>query len=106
MPFGLINAPAAFQRLMQQILSALHQDGSPNFVAVYLDDILIFSETFADHKNHIKQVLQKLEEVNLKLNPKKCQLLESLSCVPREVYPCVPRQSSTLSLLSHTRMNK
>ena len=47
-------------------------DGSPNFVAVYLDDILIFSESFADHKYHIKQVLQKLEEVNLKLNPKKC----------------------------------
>ena len=64
MPFGLMNAPTAFQRLMQQILSTLHQDGSPNFVAVYLDDILIFSETFADHKNHIQQVLQKLEEVN------------------------------------------
>jgi len=72
MPFGLMNAPAAFQRLMQQILSTLDRDGSPNFVAVYLDDILIFSETFADHKYHIKQVLQKLEEVNLKLNPKKC----------------------------------
>ena len=72
MPFGLMNAPAAFQRLMQQILSGLHHDGASNFVAVYLDDILIFSETFADHKDHIKQVLQKLEEVNLKFNPKKC----------------------------------
>ena len=72
MPFGLMNASAAFQRLMQQILSTSHQEGSPNFVAVYLDGILIFSETFTDHKNHIQQVLQKLEEVNLKLNPKKC----------------------------------
>ena len=42
MPFGLMNAPAAFQRLMQQILSSLYHDGAPNFVTVYLDDILIF----------------------------------------------------------------
>ena len=53
MLFGLMNAPAAFQRLMQQILSTLNQDVSPNFVAVYLNDILISSETFADHKDHI-----------------------------------------------------
>ena len=41
-------------------------------VAVYLDDILIFSETFQDHMTHLKTVLQRLEQVNLKLNPKKC----------------------------------
>ena len=44
------------QRLMQLILSALHQDGSPNFVAVYLDDILIHSEAFADQKYCIEWV--------------------------------------------------
>jgi len=70
MPFGLINAPAAFQRLMQQVLMGLNMENATDFVAVYLDDILI--ETFQDHMTHLKTVLQRLEQVNLKLNPKKC----------------------------------
>ena len=72
MPFGLMNAPAAFQRLMQQVLMGLNTESAADFVAVYLDDILIFSETFQDHMKHLKTVLQRLEQVTLKLNPKKC----------------------------------
>ena len=46
MPFGLRNAPAVFQRLMQKVLAGLQQDTEPPFVSVYLDDIL---EIFEDH---------------------------------------------------------
>ena len=71
MPFGLMNAPAAFKRLMQQVLMGLNTEGATDFVAMYLDDILIFSETFQDHILHLEMVLQKLKQIKLKLNPKK-----------------------------------
>ena len=69
MPFGLINAPAALQIVMQQVLIGLNVEGARDFVAVYLDDIFIFSETFQKHITHLKMVLQILEQVNLKLKP-------------------------------------
>ena len=43
MPFGLMNSPAVFQRLMQQVLAGLNPAEGPEFVSVYIDDILIFS---------------------------------------------------------------
>ena len=58
MPFGLRNAPAVFQRLMQRMLAGLNQDGKPPFVSVYLDDILVYSETFQDHLHHLQQVIR------------------------------------------------
>ena len=67
-----MNAPAAFQRLMQQVLMGLNTESATDFVAVYLDDIFIFSETFEEHMTHLRTVLQRLEQVNFKLNPKKC----------------------------------
>ena len=54
MPFGLRNAPAVFQHLMQKILTGLNQDGEPPFVSVYLNDIIVYSETFQDHLNHLQ----------------------------------------------------
>ena len=72
MPFGLRNAPAVFQRLMQQILGNLNQDDEPPFVSVYLDDIIIYSETFQDHLNHLQQVISRLRNAGLKLKPSKC----------------------------------
>jgi len=72
MPFGLMNAPAVFQRLMQQVLMGLNPKNGPDWVAVYLDDILVFSRTLEEHKDHLKQVFKRLGEVGLKLNPKKC----------------------------------
>ena len=68
MSFGLTNAPATFQRMMNDILKPyLHK-----FVTVYLDDICIFSENYDDHINHLRLVLEKLSEHNLKLQLKKC----------------------------------
>ena len=57
MPFGLKNAPAVFQRLMQRILHGLNPKDGKQFVAAYLDDILVFSETLQDHLNHLRSVI-------------------------------------------------
>ena len=75
MPFGLANAPALFQRLMQRVLGNLNEDQM--FVSVYLDDVLIFSRTFEEHKIHLEKVLKRLQEVGLKLNPTKCHLVRT-----------------------------
>ncbi|GET61172.1 hypothetical protein GLOIN_2v1765994 [Rhizophagus irregularis DAOM 181602=DAOM 197198] len=68
MPFGLTNAPASFQRLMDKVLKEYLNE----FVIVYIDDIMIYSENFEDHLKHIKLVLEKLKEASLILKLKKC----------------------------------
>ena len=73
MPFGLTNAPGVFQRLIQQVLMGLNPELGPSFVAAYIDDILVFSSTLEDHLQHLRLVLERLKEVNLKLKPAKCR---------------------------------
>lgn len=70
MPFGLCNAPATFQRLMEKVLEGMVWDT----VVVYLDDVVIFSQTIEDHMTHLKQVLDRFRQHNLKLKPRKCDL--------------------------------
>ena len=77
MPFGLTNAPAVFQRLMQRVIKGLNPEEGPDYVAVYIDDILIFSRTLEDHLEHIRSVLERLKETKLKLKPQKCSFLRS-----------------------------
>ena len=72
MPFGLTNAPAVFQRLMQRVLAGLNPEAGPDFVAVYIDDVLIFSRTIEEHLMHLRAVIQRIREVGLKLKPSKC----------------------------------
>lgn len=60
MPFGLSNAPAVFQRLMQKVLMGLNLEDGQAFVSVYLDDILIFSRTLEEHLDHLRAVLQRI----------------------------------------------
>ncbi|KRH91740.1 LTR retrotransposon, partial [Pseudoloma neurophilia] len=72
MPFGLINAPASFQRIMDQIFS----DEVNEYVIPYLDDIIIFSETESDHLNHLEFVFNKLRNHNIYLNKKKCNFMK------------------------------
>jgi len=68
MPFGLSNAPSAFQRFMNDIFS----DVLDIFVVIYLDDILIYSDNMDDHKKHVKEVLKRLRENQLYASPTKC----------------------------------
>ena len=68
MPFGVKNAPAAFQELMQGILEP-HRLIS----TAYMDDIVIFSDSWEDHLDHIQAVLQTLRTAGLTANPRKCR---------------------------------
>jgi hypothetical protein len=68
LPFGLKNAPAHFQRMMNKIFEK--ETGSHVFI--YLDDIVIFSNTFEQHLLDLRQVLSKLKENNLQTNINKC----------------------------------
>ncbi len=72
MPFGLCNAPATFQRLMNKILRPY----VGKFVEVYLDDVIIHSRSKEEHIKHVRAVLQKIREANLKLKPSKCKWFE------------------------------
>ncbi|KAM4063982.1 reverse transcriptase (RNA-dependent DNA polymerase) [Hirsutella rhossiliensis] len=67
MPFGLTNAPATFQRMINNVLRE-HLD---IFVVVYLDDILIFSDTLEEHKEHVHKVLRALQNAKLLVEPEK-----------------------------------
>ena len=68
MPFGATNAPATFQRLMHDCLGDLNM----NWCIVYLDDIIIFSDTKEEHLKRLEAVFQKLITAGLKLKPTKC----------------------------------
>ena len=73
MPFGLTNAPATFQRLMESVLSGLHWKEC----VVYLDDIIIYSDTFESHMERLKKVFQRLDSAGLKLKASKCLFFQN-----------------------------
>lgn len=68
MPFGLCNAPATFERVMEQILGELLY----KVCLVYLDDIIIFGKSFEEMLLNCRMIFRRLKEINLKVNPKKC----------------------------------
>ena len=72
MPFGLCNAPATFQRLMEEVLAGLHWTNC----LVYLDDIIVFSQTIEDHLDKLREVFSRLRDAGLKIKPTKCHLLQ------------------------------
>jgi Reverse transcriptase (RNA-dependent DNA polymerase) len=67
MPFGLKNAGMTFQRLMDRIFFDLP------FAFIYLDDLLVASRDMQEHRRHLRQVLQRLQDNGLVLNVDKCQ---------------------------------
>uniref|UniRef100_A0A8C7YA87 Gypsy retrotransposon integrase-like protein 1 n=1 Tax=Oryzias sinensis TaxID=183150 RepID=A0A8C7YA87_9TELE len=73
MPFGLSNAPAVFQGMINDVL----RDYIHHFVFVYLDDILIFSRTPSEHRRHVRLVLQRLLENKLFVKAEKCDFHSS-----------------------------
>jgi hypothetical protein len=68
--FGLTNSPATFQTMMNEIFIDMISEG---IVVVYLDDILIFTKTLDEHQEVTRQVLGRLAEHKLFLQPKKCE---------------------------------
>src|ERR1700744_4376581 len=73
MPFGLTNAPATFMHLMQQTFRQYLDD----FVIVFLDDVLIYSQTKAEHAQHLRTVLQVLRDKKLYAKLSKCEFFST-----------------------------
>ena len=69
LPFGLTNGPSSFQQYINNVLF----DFLNEFCQAYLDDILIYSQTRAEHRDHVKRVLQRLREAGLQVDIKKCE---------------------------------
>ena len=120
MPFGLCNAPPTFQRLMQNCLGELNL----TYCLIYLDDVIIFSQTEEEHLERMRVVFDRHHEHGLKLKPSKCDVfkteinylahhvskrgvlpskknLEAITkCLPPETYTKV---KSFVSLVGHYR---
>ena len=77
MPYGVTNAPATFQRLIDQVLGPELEP----YVYAYLDDIIIVAEMFEKHKEYLRMVLERLVAAGLALNAAKC-----VFCKPEVAY--------------------
>ena len=73
MAFGLTNAPATFQRLMEKCMGELNLRDC----LIFLDDVLIFSDTFEEHIVKLEAVFSRLKQHGLKLKASKCEFFES-----------------------------
>lgn len=72
MPFGLTNAPATFCTLMNKIFHPYLD----SFVVVYLDDIVVYSNTLEEHKQHLREVFKVLQENELYIKKEKCSFAQ------------------------------
>ena len=69
MPFGLTNAPADFQKFINDTLRPYLDI----FCTVYLDNILVYSNTLDEHKIHVRRILEALSSAGLLVKPEKCE---------------------------------
>ena len=72
MPFGLSNAPATFQRMMEEMLGGLRWTNC----LVYLDDIIVFGKTLSQCEENLCAVLDRIRDYGLKLKPSKCRIFQ------------------------------
>ena len=111
-PFGLTNAPAVFQRYMEESLTDLLDD----ICIPYLDDTIVFSKTFEKHIQDLRVVLQRLKSRGIKLKPAKCELFrhevrylghivgaEGYSIDPREKEAVIALKSSQPATIGDVR---
>ena len=68
--FGLTNSPATFQTMMNELLRDLINTGK---VAVFIDDVIVGTETEEDHDELVVKIIKRLEENNLYVKPEKCK---------------------------------
>lgn len=73
MPFGLCNAPASFQRLMDAVLKDVR-----HFALCYIDDLVIFSSSVEEHLEHLAMVFNLLVGAGLIIKPSKCQFMRAV----------------------------
>ena len=73
LPFGLANAPSAYSRLLQKALASLPE----GFCLGYIDDIIIYSKSISEHMTHLRQVVELHVQGGMKLNLKKCHILQT-----------------------------
>jgi hypothetical protein len=90
-PFGLKTLSAKFQRVMNEVFKGLQ------YVHTFIDDVVVFSEDMESHTKHVANAIQKLTEVNLILNPKKCHWAQTAVyllgfCVSKDGYDLDPRK--------------
>lgn len=71
MPFGLCNAPATFERLMEKVLARIPRSRC----VVYLDDLLVHADSFETALANLQEVFDAIRQANLRLHPRKCHLL-------------------------------
>ena len=72
LPFGLTNAPATFERLMERVLNGLQWERC----LIYLDDVICFGKTFEEASENLERVFSRLRAASLTLKPKKCHLFK------------------------------
>ena len=73
MPQGVTNSPITFQRLMERCMGDLNL----KVVQIFIDDLIIFSDTREEHEERLMRVLVHLKEYGLKLSPEKCRFFQS-----------------------------
>ena len=88
-PFGLAQAPAYFQRFVNEVLSGL------NFTFGYLDDILVFSPDMIAHLQHLRCLFDRLRVADLKFKEIKCNFLRKTYTIPRTY--CIRRRYNTFT---------
>ena len=71
MPFGLSGSPAVFQNCMNAVLGDIR-----HFALAFVDDIIVFSETFEEHIKHLEEVFSRLRKANLRLKISKCDFVK------------------------------
>ena len=102
MPFGLCGAPATFQRMMDELLR-----GTEEYAMAYLDDLVIYSCSWENHLQHLRSILDKLQEAGLTAKPMKCQFGMSQcvlgSCCGEWSCPTRGIQGQVCKIFSHSQ---